>query len=70
MPHLTRTGNFTLQKEIITAFSKEAMQKYLDFVEKRLKENNGGKGFVVGDKVSSFPLSVKWVKFLCSFVIK
>jgi len=27
---------------------------YFDLIEKRLKENNGGSGFYVGDKVCAF----------------
>lgn len=40
------------KKEMTTAFVKDTLPKFLDFFEMRLKENNDGSGFYVGDELS------------------
>ncbi|XP_045165229.2 glutathione S-transferase 1-like [Mercenaria mercenaria] len=40
------------KKELVKTFSEGSLQKYLDFVEKRLKEIKEGKAFLIGDKLS------------------
>ncbi|KAL4226347.1 Glutathione S-transferase A4 [Mactra antiquata] len=46
------------KKEMATAFSEDSLPKYLDFLEVRLKENNDGKGFFIGEKITAADLTV------------
>ena len=42
---------FVLQKEMVDKFQQDNFPLYLDFIESRLKENNDGTGFYVGNSV-------------------
>ncbi|KAH3880158.1 glutathione S-transferase 1-like [Dreissena polymorpha] len=42
----------TKKLELVKALQTDAAPVYLNLIEKRLKENNGGSGFYVGSKVS------------------
>jgi len=43
---------FDFQGEMMKDFKDSGAGAYYDLIEKRLKDNKGGKGFYVGDKVS------------------
>ncbi|WAR25559.1 SCR11-like protein [Mya arenaria] len=44
--------------ELMKEFKETAMPPYITFIETRLKENNDGKGFYVGDKVTVADLAL------------
>ncbi|WAR25560.1 SCR11-like protein [Mya arenaria] len=44
--------------DLMKTIKETVMPRYIAFIEERLKENNGGKGFYVGDKVSVADLAL------------
>ena len=43
---------YLLQNKLVKTFAEGSLKKYLNFIEQKLKSNKGGKGFLVGDKVT------------------